>query len=91
MFRKTLAEHDGMLFIFQDEDSYSFWMKNMNFPLDIIWVDKDKKIVDIKKNVPACLGPCQPLSPSAKARYVIEVSAGFTDRHSVSIGQEVRF
>lgn len=89
MFRKGLPEHQGMLFIFEREDTYSFWMKNMQIPLDILWINKDKGIVDIKINVLPCKDSCEGFSPRAKAIYVLEVNAGFTEKNRIKIGDEV--
>jgi len=91
MFRESLGDDKGMLFIFEEEGLYSFWMKNMRFPLDIIWLDLNKKIVDIKENVMPCSGSCEILSPENKAKYVLEVNAGFTRRNKVKVGEVVRF
>jgi len=91
MFRESLADDKGMLFIFEEEGLYNFWMKNMRFPLDIIWLDLNKKIVDIKENVLPCSESCEILSPENKAKYVLEVNAGFTRRNKVKIGEVVRF
>jgi len=91
MFRESLAVDRGMLFIFEEEGLYSFWMKNMRFPLDIIWLDLNKKIVDIKENVPPCGESCETLSPENKAKYVLEVNAGFAGRNKIKVGEVVRF
>lgn len=80
-----------MLFVFEKEEVQSFWMKNMKFPLDIIWIDKDKRIVDIKINVLPCNGSCAGLMPQAKAQYVLEVNAGFTEKNRVKVGDRVDF
>jgi uncharacterized membrane protein (UPF0127 family) len=91
MFRESLPENQGMLFIFDSEDYYSFWMKNMRIPLDIIWIDKDKRIVDIKADVPPCKDSCEGLPSNAKAKYILEVNVGFAERNGIKIGDEVRF
>src|SRR3989344_5194996 len=54
MFRGQMDRDNGMLFIFDKEDKYDFWMKNMNFPLDILWINEDKKVVYIHKDTPPC-------------------------------------
>ena len=89
MFRKELVDNQGMLFIFEVEDIYSFWMKNMQIPLDIIWINGDNIIVDIKAKVPPCTDICDSLTPANKAKYVLEVSSGFCERHSINIGDRV--
>lgn len=91
MFRESLGELEGMLFVYPKEDTQCFWMKNMKFPIDIIWINSDKIIVDIKKNLKPCNNFCESIVPIAKAQYVLEVNAGFTDKHSISIGDEVTF
>lgn len=92
MFRKSLPENQGMLFIFEREDRYNFWMKNMQIPLDILWIDQDKRIVDIKTNVLPCKeSPCEGLTPNANARYVLEVNAGFVEKNKVRAGDRVDF
>ena len=89
MYRTELAEGRGMLFIFEIEDIYSFWMKNMQIPLDMIWINGDNVIVDIKAKVPPCTDACDSLTPANKAKYVLEVSSGFCERHSIVIGDRV--
>lgn len=91
MFRESLADNQGMLFIFNDEARHAFWMKNMRFPLDIIWISGDKQIVDIKTNVPPCDESCVGLEPRVPARYVLETPAGFIERNRVKIGQQAVF
>jgi uncharacterized membrane protein (UPF0127 family) len=89
MFRDYLPPQEGMLFIFPTEDKYSFWMKNMKFSLDMIWIDRNKKIVDIKTDVPPCLDICENYTPGFKAMYVLEVNAGFVKKHKISLGDPV--
>lgn len=91
MFREYLGEEEGMLFIFPIEYKHEFWMKNMNFPLDIIWIDKDKKIVDIKAGVMPCAEACDNLIPIKEALYVLEVNAGFVKKNNIGLGDEVQF
>lgn len=92
MFRECLANDSAMLFIYQREDFYSFWMKNMNFPLDIIWANAGKEIVHIEKNVPPCKEEkCQSYKPLQKAMYVLEISAGLADRLQIKTGDKLTF
>src|SRR3989338_8541055 len=67
MFRESLSDNQGMFFIFENEARHGFWMKNMQFPLDILWIDKDKKIADIRTNVQPCKDYCESLIPQTKA------------------------
>lgn len=91
MFRKTLSEEEGMLFVFNNEDYHGFWMMNMSFPIDIIWINEEKEVVDIVKNVPSCRFSCTSYKPKGKAMYVLEVSANFTERHDIGIGTILEF
>lgn len=88
--RESLKDGEGMVFIFPDERNLNFWMKDMKFDLDFIWVNKDR-IVDISENVPVP-GPDKKINavkPKEPANIVIEVSAGFVARNGVKIGDEV--
>jgi len=90
MYRQTLPKNKGMLFIFEEEDFYPFWMKNVSFPLDIIWLNTDKEAVFISKNTPPCKKePCQVIEPGEKARYVLEINAGMSDKMGLSVGDKL--
>jgi uncharacterized protein len=91
MFRKGLAENHGMLFMFEQENAYGFWMKNMRFPIDIIWVDRDKKIIDIYQYALPCKEICKTMVPKSAAKFVLEVSAGFAQRHRIRLGDSLEF
>jgi hypothetical protein len=91
MFRKSLAENNGMLFLFNNDDYYGIWMMNMSFPIDIIWIDSGHKIVDVVKNAQPCGIICSTYYPKEKARFVLEVNSGFTGKHSIKIGDVVEF
>lgn len=89
MFRESLEENMGMLFIFDSEDYHPFWMKNMNFPIDIIWLSSDFKVVHIEQNVQPCKTDCQVYTPAKPARYVLEINTGFTERNGISIENKI--
>ena len=79
-----------MLFVFDHDDRYRFWMKDMKFPIDIIWLDRRDRIVTIHENVSPCpADPCPVYTPPANARYVLEVSAGFSRAHDLKPGVRV--
>lgn len=90
MFRKNLEWNNRMLFIFDDEYNLSFWMKNTYIPLDMIFIDKDLRIVDIKENVQPCIEDEQYICPSypskQPAKYVLEVNAGFVEQNGIKAG-----
>ena len=89
MYRKSMTNEQAMLFLFEDEQPRSFYMKNTLIPLDIIYLNKDKAIVSIQKNA-------KPLNeaslPSKKpAKYVLEVNAGLSDVWNLSEGDYIDF
>lgn len=92
--RDNLESDNGMLFIFSRSDYYAFWMKDMRFPIDIIWI-QDDAVVDISKNVPAeqgvSLEKLKLYQPRQKANRVLELNAGFTDKNNIKIGDKVKY
>src|ERR1044072_2358762 len=85
--KNTLAENEGMLFVFDTPSKYSFWMKDMKFPIDIIWLDSNKKIVHVEDSLEPCLFllPCPSYSPTVDSKYVLEVVSNFTNKHDINI------
>jgi uncharacterized membrane protein (UPF0127 family) len=78
-----LLENEGMFFSFATSDYYRFWMKEMNFPIDIIWLDENYKIIDITHSLATSTYP-NTVSPKTPARYVLEVVAGFAKKYSIT-------
>ncbi len=77
MFRDAVGPEDGMLFVFEDDDFHSFWMKNVTFELDILWLTPDGEVVDQSLRTPPCKeDPCGHYQPLARARYVLELAGG---------------
>jgi len=92
MHRETLDQDKGMFFIFNEEREHSFWMKNTLIPLDIIWINEDKEIVDIKKDVQPCVQEgCEIFKPSNKAKYVLELNAGQSKKTNIKTGDRLIF
>ncbi len=88
MFRKTLCENCGMLFINEKEEVASFWMRNTLIPLDMVFVDQHNVVVDIQRATPCPGLPCPSYIGRGKAMYVLEVKQGtFTDR---VIGKKIK-
>ena len=84
MFRSSLGENEGMLFIFPDEKQRAFWMLNTKIPLDAIFFDSNRKVVEIIQMEP-CVGLSCPSYPSKKAaKYVLEVNEGFAKRNNIT-------
>jgi uncharacterized membrane protein (UPF0127 family) len=77
MYREKINPDQGMLFVFENEGRHSFWMKNMIISIDILWLNKAKKIVHIEERVPPCKGdPCPSYASKIPAMYVLELKAG---------------
>lgn len=87
---KTLLLNEGMLFVFERPSRYGFWMKDMNFPIDIAWIDENKKIIYIEENVLPESFP-KIFQPPASALYVLEVSSDFIFTNKIKIGDSVIF
>jgi uncharacterized protein len=73
--RDRLEQGTGMLFVFPKEDIHCFWMKDMNFPIDMVWFGKDRRVIDVASNVQPDSFP-KNFCPSGEARYVLELNAG---------------
>ncbi|HEU5121989.1 MAG TPA: DUF192 domain-containing protein [Candidatus Saccharimonadales bacterium] len=86
-----LRSDQAFLIVFDRDDKWSIWMKDMNYPLDIVWLDKDKKVVYIVKNAPPESYPYEKFVPKQEARYVLELPAGTTGKKAITIGTEARF
>ena len=86
-----LHDDQAMLFVFGSDDKWSIWMKDMKYPIDIVWLNKDKKVVYIVKNAPPESYPYETFTPKEDARYVVELPAGTTDKKKVEIGKEAAF
>jgi len=76
--RNQLPARNGMLFVFDKEARQSMWMPNMKFPLDILWLDANMKIVNISYGAMPCVdgGQCPSISSYYRAKYGIEITAG---------------
>lgn len=92
--RDRLNNNSAMLFIFDKENYHSFWTPNMNFALDIVWLDSDYRIVDVAKNVqPMSNEPLNKLPRYVNqipARYVLEFNAGFCEEYNLVNGDYVK-
>lgn len=86
--RRCINGETAMLFVFDEADRHGIWMKDMNFPIDIIWLNEEKKIVHIEKNVLPGSYP-KIFYPSSPALYVVEVQSGLTDSKSITVGQQL--
>ena len=90
-FRKSLNSRQGMLFIFSNYSRQSMWMKNMNFPLDIVWLDENRTVTKIYENVQVCGSSCESYSSFYKAKYAIELNAFDAGRIGLAVGMTLQF
>lgn len=86
--RTSLSSGHGMFFVFETPGAWGIWMKDMNFPIDIIWADENGLIVTIEENATPQSYP-KSFYPAHLAQYVLEVPAGFAKEHSIAIGQRI--
>ena len=91
MFKEKLNENDGMLFVFDNEEEQTFWMKNTLIPLDMIFINKNFTIVDIKYAVPCKEEPCALYKSALPAEYVLEVNGHYTVKNNINVGNKVIF
>tara|TARA_R110002049_G_scaffold68573_2_gene177786 strand:+ start:4440 stop:4934 length:495 start_codon:yes stop_codon:yes gene_type:complete len=89
MYRKSMLDSQGMLFVFDDETMRSFYMKNTEFALDIIFINSADEVVSIQKNAKP-LDPT-PLPSQGIAKYVLEVNAGLSDRWNLEKGDKLQW
>ena len=87
---KPLLSDEGMFFVFQAPQKYGFWMKDMTFPIDIIWLDSNYKISHIEKNVKPETYP-KVFYPETDSKYVLELQAGQSEILNLKIGDFVQF
>lgn len=87
----TLADNTGMLFINSADISTPFWMLNMKFPIDIIFMDSNKKVVYIYENAQPCVdeSQCKLIFADQPYRYVLEVNAGYSKANNIQIGNQI--
>lgn len=87
--RASLVAGEGMLFVFPEDGRYAFWMKDMHFAIDILWISREGVIVDLEENVSPETYPAT-FTPRTEARYVVELPAGYAQEHGVRVGDIVR-
>lgn len=91
MFRSELEENEGMLFVFEDEQPRSFWMKNTLIPLDIIFFDKNFSVVSYVENMEPCLeDPCPIYDSKESTKYALEVNSGFVRENNIKQGMTAK-
>lgn len=78
-----------MLFIFETPGQHGFWMKDMNFSIDIVWIDENLQIVGIDKNIAPETFP-NIFYPNQLVKYVLEIPAGYSDAHRIGLGAVIQ-
>lgn len=86
-----LNDDEAMLFVFDQDGRWSIWMKDMNFPIDIVWLDANQKVIYVVKNASPDSYPATVFTPKTSARYVVEIKAGMVDRQRIAISQTATF
>jgi uncharacterized membrane protein (UPF0127 family) len=89
MFRQHLGKDAGMLFVFKEPQRLTFWMKNTEIPLDMIFIGPDGAVTGIIANAEPFSQ--RSLSVSAESQYVLEVNGGFAQRHRIKLGDRLQF
>jgi uncharacterized membrane protein (UPF0127 family) len=95
MFRDSLDPDRGMLFIHGGAGRYPYWMYQVKIPLDIIWMNKDRKVVEISANTPPCPSQsakeCPNFGGHENAMYILELGGGQAGKNGVQVGAAINF
>ena len=92
MFRPSLPADRGLLFVFRSSDFHGIWMKNCRFPIDIVWLDEERRIVHVAEDVPPCKAdPCPVYETLRRAQHVLELNAGQARKEGATVGATVSF
>lgn len=91
MYRESLEENKGMLFINEKPGMLSFWMKNTYIPLDIIFIDANKRIINIEKADPCVQEICPTYKSEERAKYVLEINQGASKEYGLKKGDMLTF
>lgn len=84
--RSNLPDGQGLLFVFPESNYHAFWMKDMRFPIDILWFDEHYRLVDVHERVSPDTYPSV-FSPHISAQYVLELPAGFFSKYKIKLGE----
>ena len=95
MFRDSLAPDRGMLFLHDRPGNYSYFMYQTRIPLDIIWMDKDRRIVEISADTPPCpsksASQCPHFGGKEAALFVLEIAGGMASKFGLKVGDRIDF
>ncbi len=91
MFRESLPERTGMLFLFTDSGVHQFWMKSTMIPLDMIWLDANGKVLFVSAETPPCKAdPCPNYGPDKPAARVLEIAGGMAKKEKIEVGSVLK-
>jgi uncharacterized membrane protein (UPF0127 family) len=85
--RKSMPKNHAMLFVFDEISQHGIWMKDMNFALDIVWLNEYSEVIHIERNVTPETFP-KTFGPQKQSKYVLEFNAGFTSRNGIKVGDK---
>lgn len=91
MFRESLCEDCSMLFVFEKEGNYKFWMKNTLISLDIIWMNEDLEVIYISHAVPCAEDKCELYGPDENSLYVLEINERESENIELKVGDKMKF
>lgn len=86
--RESLPANQAMWFEFGESSVHCFWMKDMNFPIDIIWLNEQRKVVHVKENAQPSSYP-ESFCPDGASKYVLEVQSGLVRQENITIGSQL--
>ncbi|MDZ4799339.1 MAG: DUF192 domain-containing protein [Bryobacteraceae bacterium] len=94
MFRESLPEGRALMFVHERPSRQPYWMYSVKVPLDIVWLDRRGKVLEISENTPPCPGQastCPSYGGTVDASIVIEVPGGYGRKHGIRLGEILRF
>lgn len=91
MHRGSIPKNNGMLFFLNKDSRQGIWMLNMKFSIDILWLDKNGTVNDIKTNAERCTSifNCETHYPSKESRYILELKAGVSKENGIKVGSRI--
>ena len=95
MFRESMPANRGMLFVHPEENIFHYWMYQTKIPLDIIWMDHDRRIVEMSLDTPPCKATtakdCTNYGGNYKSKYALEINAGIAKKNGLKTGDTLDF
>ena len=91
MFKEFLKDNEGMLFIYDSDGEYNFWMQNTLISLDIIWINAEREVIFIKHEALPCGEICNVIEPKTNARFVLEINGRLSETLGINIGDKFDF